>query len=287
MSSGLAALGGILLVSRLSIASPSMANAYELQAIAAAVVGGASLFGGRGTVLGAVVGAVLFTTMSNAAVLLGVDPFWEMVLEGLADRARGLPRQPAEDGDSPAPDSAGRRCRNALHRTADRIMQAVVCRKPGELALEERPEPERGEDEVLRRHPPHRNLRHRLPHLSRAVIPIWSIRAIMGHELSGEVLEAPHGQCRCKRGQIVVVNPYVSCGRCIACRNGKPNCCVRIAVLGVHRDGGMCERISVPERNLYPAGRPHRRSGGQRRVPGDRRPCRRPLSVSATAPARW
>lgn len=83
MSSGLAALAGILLVSRLSIASPSMANAYELQAIAAAVVGGASLFGGRGTVLGAVVGAVLFTTMSNAAVLLSVDPFWEMVLEGL------------------------------------------------------------------------------------------------------------------------------------------------------------------------------------------------------------
>ena len=83
VSSSLAALAGILLVSRLSVASPSMANAYELQAIAAAVVGGASLFGGRGTVLGAVAGAVLFTTMSNAAVLLDVDPFWEMVLEGL------------------------------------------------------------------------------------------------------------------------------------------------------------------------------------------------------------
>ena len=70
-----------------------MANAYELQAIAAAVVGGASLFGGRGTVLGAVAGAVLFTTMGNGAVLfttmgngavlLDIDPFWEMVLEGL------------------------------------------------------------------------------------------------------------------------------------------------------------------------------------------------------------
>jgi ribose transport system permease protein len=83
LSSGLAALAGILLVSRLSIASPSMANAYELQAIAAAVVGGASLFGGRGTVLGAVAGAILFTTMSNGAVLLGIDPFWEMVIEGL------------------------------------------------------------------------------------------------------------------------------------------------------------------------------------------------------------
>jgi ribose transport system permease protein len=83
LSSGLAALASILLVSRLSIASPSMANAYELQAIAAAVVGGASLFGGRGTVLGALVGAVLFTTMGNGAVLLDIDPFWEMVIEGL------------------------------------------------------------------------------------------------------------------------------------------------------------------------------------------------------------
>ena len=83
ISSGLATLAGVLLVSRLSIASPSMANAYELQAIAAVVVGGASLFGGRGTVLGAVAGAILFTTMSNGAVLLNIDPFWEMVLEGL------------------------------------------------------------------------------------------------------------------------------------------------------------------------------------------------------------
>ena len=82
LSSGLAALASILLVSRLSVASPSMANAYELQAIAAAVVGGASLFGGRGTVTGAVAGAVLFTTMGNGAVLLDIDPFWEMVIEG-------------------------------------------------------------------------------------------------------------------------------------------------------------------------------------------------------------
>lgn len=83
LSSGLAALAAVLLVSRLGVASPSMANAYELQAIAAAVVGGASLFGGRGTVTGAIAGAVLFTTMGNGAVLMDVDPFWEMVLEGL------------------------------------------------------------------------------------------------------------------------------------------------------------------------------------------------------------
>ena len=67
------------------------------------------------------------------------------------------------------------------------------------------------------------------------------------------MLEAPRGSAL-QQGQIVVANPYVSCGACIACRNSKPNCCTRIAVLGVHRDGGMCERISVPERNLYPGG---------------------------------
>ena len=83
LSFALAALAAILLVSRLSVASPSMANAYELQAIAAAVVGGTSLFGGRGTVMGAIAGAILFTTKSNGAVLLDIDPFWEMVLEGL------------------------------------------------------------------------------------------------------------------------------------------------------------------------------------------------------------
>ena len=83
LSSALATLAGILLVSRLSVASPSMADGYELQAIAASVVGGASLFGGRGTVLGAIAGAILFTTMSNAAVLLNIESFWEMVMEGL------------------------------------------------------------------------------------------------------------------------------------------------------------------------------------------------------------
>ena len=41
--------------------------------------------------------------------------------------------------------------------------------------------------------------------------------------------------------------PYLSCGRCIACRKGKPNCCTQIQVLGVHRDGAFAEYLSVPE----------------------------------------
>jgi 2-desacetyl-2-hydroxyethyl bacteriochlorophyllide A dehydrogenase len=74
----------------------------------------------------------------------------------------------------------------------------------------------------------------------------------MGHELAAEVLEAPAGS-GATVGDVYAINPYLSCGRCIACRAGKPNCCVRIAVLGVHRDGGMAQLLSVPPQNLVRA----------------------------------
>jgi 2-desacetyl-2-hydroxyethyl bacteriochlorophyllide A dehydrogenase len=130
-------------------------------------------------------------------------------------------------------------------------MQAIVCRQPGELALEERPEPKRGDAEVLvgvRRV----GLCGTDFHIFEGSHPYLDYPRIIGHEFSGEVLEAPPGSTL-KRGETVVINPYISCGACIACRNGKPNCCMRIAVLGVHRDGGCCERISVPAGNLYSA----------------------------------
>jgi 2-desacetyl-2-hydroxyethyl bacteriochlorophyllide A dehydrogenase len=57
-----------------------------------------------------------------------------------------------------------------------------------------------------------------------------------------------------KKGDAVIVNPYIPCQNCVACRQGKPNCCVDIKVLGVHDHGGMCEYLVVPELALYPAG---------------------------------
>jgi ribose transport system permease protein len=83
LSASFAAIGGMLLVARLSMGTPTAASGYELQAIAAAVVGGASLFGGRGTIVGCFIGSLLFTTIGNGANLMGVDPFWQMVIEGL------------------------------------------------------------------------------------------------------------------------------------------------------------------------------------------------------------
>ena len=74
----------------------------------------------------------------------------------------------------------------------------------------------------------------------------------MGHEVSGTVVAAGEGAALAA-GEPVIVNPYLACGRCVACRHGKPNCCVAIEVLGVHRDGAMCEQILLPAKNLYPA----------------------------------
>ena len=131
-------------------------------------------------------------------------------------------------------------------------MQAVVCLQPGQMAIEDRPEPARGEAEVMvgvRRV----GICGTDFHIYEGSHPFLQYPRIVGHEFSGVVLETPQGSAL-KPGETVVVNPYVACGSCIACRNGKPNCCMRIGVLGVHRDGGMCERVSVPERNVYPAG---------------------------------
>ena len=131
-------------------------------------------------------------------------------------------------------------------------MHAIVCREPGKLALEDRPEPERAPDEVL--------IQIRRVgicgtdfHIYQGSHPYLDYPRVMGHELSAEVVDAPLAS-GLKPGQKVIVNPYLSCGICHACRIGKPNCCMRIAVLGVHRDGGMCERLSLPAGNLYPAG---------------------------------
>ncbi|WP_442678058.1 zinc-binding alcohol dehydrogenase family protein [Sphingomonas sp. ASY06-1R] len=76
--------------------------------------------------------------------------------------------------------------------------------------------------------------------------PYLAYPRVMGHELAGEIEQASPGS-RFQPGQRVAVNPYLACGTCIACRNGKPNACMYISVLGVHADGGMCELLAVPE----------------------------------------
>jgi ribose transport system permease protein len=83
LSGALAALAGVLLAARLSTAVPTAGEGLELQVIAAAVIGGASLAGGEGTVLGAVLGVVFLSLISNALTLLSVSIFWQQVTTGI------------------------------------------------------------------------------------------------------------------------------------------------------------------------------------------------------------
>ncbi|WP_114286155.1 zinc-binding alcohol dehydrogenase family protein [Candidatus Halocynthiibacter alkanivorans] len=87
-------------------------------------------------------------------------------------------------------------------------------------------------------------------HIFEGKHPFLEYPRVIGHELSARVVTSTDGW---DAGQLVVVNPYLSCGTCRACLRGKPNCCSQIEVLGVHRDGGMCGRIAVPAGNLYDA----------------------------------
>ncbi|TIV29792.1 MAG: dehydrogenase, partial [Mesorhizobium sp.] len=89
-------------------------------------------------------------------------------------------------------------------------------------------------------------------HIFEGKHPFLAYPRIMGHEVSGTIVEKGEG-IDLAVGEPVIINPYLSCGQCIACRHGKPNCCVKIEVLGVHRDGAMCDEILVPAQNLYPA----------------------------------
>lgn len=81
--------------------------------------------------------------------------------------------------------------------------------------------------------------------------PFFSYPCVLGHELSG-VIEEISDDAKVKKGESVTVIPYIECGNCIACRKGRPNCCTNMQVLGVHRDGGMREFLSVPVEHLIP-----------------------------------
>jgi ribose transport system permease protein len=79
----LTAIGGVLMTARLGVAAPTAADAYELDVIAAAVVGGTSFSGGEGTILGVLVGAAIMQVLRTGLVLTGVSAYWLQAVQGL------------------------------------------------------------------------------------------------------------------------------------------------------------------------------------------------------------
>ncbi|MBX3031869.1 MAG: alcohol dehydrogenase catalytic domain-containing protein [Chloroflexi bacterium] len=74
-----------------------------------------------------------------------------------------------------------------------------------------------------------------------------------GHEASARVLQlGPGGDGRVREGDLVAVEPLLPDGTCVACRRGRPNCCVGLRVIGAHVDGALAEQLVMPVANLYP-----------------------------------
>jgi ribose transport system permease protein len=78
----LAAVAGLIITARLDAADPKAGLSYELDSIAAVVIGGTSLSGGRGSIFGTVLGCLIIGVLNNGLFMLGVSPFWQLVVKG-------------------------------------------------------------------------------------------------------------------------------------------------------------------------------------------------------------
>ncbi len=123
-------------------------------------------------------------------------------------------------------------------------MKTLICVEPGLLEYKDVPPP------VLK--PGHAILKIKRVgicgtdlHAYKGTQPFFTYPRTLGHELAADLIEAD-GAEGFVPGEAVTFIPYFNCGKCIACRNNKPNCCVNIKVFGVHIDGGMAEYVSVP-----------------------------------------
>lgn len=83
ISGVLASLAALILIARLGAAEPTIGNLWELDAIAAAAIGGASLMGGKGSIIGTLIGAVILGALRNGLTLLNIQAFYQLLATGL------------------------------------------------------------------------------------------------------------------------------------------------------------------------------------------------------------
>ncbi len=127
-------------------------------------------------------------------------------------------------------------------------MKALICTKPGLFEYKNIPAPELQKGNAILKIKRIGICGTDL-HAYKGTQPYFNYPRILGHELAADLIDADNAN-DFKPGEAVTFIPYFNCGKCVACRNNKPNCCVQIKVAGVHIDGGMCEYISVPSASL-------------------------------------
>jgi L-gulonate 5-dehydrogenase len=81
--------------------------------------------------------------------------------------------------------------------------------------------------------------------------PYVSYPIVAGHEMAGVIREMGEGVTGFAIGERVVIEPFISCGRCYPCRVGKKNCCANLQIIGVHRAGGFAEYVKAPAKNIH------------------------------------
>jgi 2-desacetyl-2-hydroxyethyl bacteriochlorophyllide A dehydrogenase len=126
-------------------------------------------------------------------------------------------------------------------------MKQLVCSTPGQLEYQDAQEPRFGPGQSLLKIKRIGICGTDL-HAYEGTQPFFNYPRILGHELAAEYVDGDAAGFQ--KGERVTLIPYFNCGKCIACRNGKPNCCTSIQVCGVHVDGGMREYLVVPSYSL-------------------------------------
>ncbi|MHA4741659.1 zinc-binding alcohol dehydrogenase family protein [Dyadobacter sp. MSC1_007] len=126
-------------------------------------------------------------------------------------------------------------------------MEILVCNTPGEFSYQQAEKPVRSQGQTIIKIKRIGICGTDL-HAFEGTQPFFNYPRILGHELAGEIVETDAPGFT--EGEAVTFVPYFNCGHCVACRNGKPNCCTSLKVSGVHIDGGMVEYLSVPSYSL-------------------------------------
>lgn len=129
-------------------------------------------------------------------------------------------------------------------------MKSIYLKAPGMIGVEEISHPAHHEDHVL--------IKVKSVGICgsdiaayRGTSPLVSYPRIIGHEVAGEIVKVPDNHPELAVGDHVVLEPYIYCGNCYPCQNGRTNCCENLTVLGVHVDGGMAEYFAHPRHLVH------------------------------------
>jgi threonine dehydrogenase-like Zn-dependent dehydrogenase len=129
-------------------------------------------------------------------------------------------------------------------------MQSIYLESPGQIRVQDIPAAKRGENEIL--------IKVRSLGICGSDIgaylgknPLVKYPRVIGHEVAGEVIEVGTNEAEFAVGDHVVLEPYVYCGKCYPCQNGRTNCCENLTVQGVHIDGAMSEYVAHPRHLVH------------------------------------